>query len=386
MFLAAAPYFRYRLQSNKWTTSHYESSVTSVSTIANLGMVIILAKIQENASYPRRIVLSFIIQISIFTLLALSTIIGKGVSAGAYFNFLMIMAFGASVGTGINQNGVFAYVLMFGRQEYTQAIMAGQGMAGVLPPVVQILSVLAVPENKNGLDSSQDPSKSAFFYFLTATAISACALVCFLYLLKQESGRGSLLPNEDDESILSEHVDRKTVTLQDLFEKLRWTSLSVFMCFAITMVFPVFTATIESVHSGSSRSRLFEPSVFVPLGLLSWNIGDLIGRMLVLNPHLSLMHRPRALFVFAVARSGFIILYLLCNIHGRGAIVQSDFFYIFIVQLLFGISNGYLGSSCMIGASQWVPAEEKEPAGGFMVVMLVGGLTVGSLMSFFVPN
>lgn len=353
-------------------------------------MVVLLAKIQENASYPRRIVLSFAIQIVTFTLLALSTVMGKGVSAGTYFNFSMIMAFAASVGTGINQNGVFAYVLIFGRQEYTQAIMAGQGMAGVLPSIVQILSVLAVPAKKDGLDPSQDPSqdpsKSAFFYFLTATAISICALICFLYLLKQESGRESILPNEDDESILSEHVDRKVVTLQDLFKKLRWTSLSVFICFAITMVFPVFTAKIESVHSGTNRSRLFEPSVFIPIGFLAWNTGDLIGRMLVLNPRISLMHRPRALFVFAAARSGFIVLYLLCNIHGRGAVIQSDFFYIFIVQLLFGVSNGYLGSSCMIGASQWVSPEEQEPAGGFMVVMLVGGLTFGSLMSFFIPN
>lgn len=386
MFLAAAPYFHYRLQSDPWAASHYQPSITSVSTIANLGMVITLAKIQENASYPRRIVLSFTIHIFVFTLLALSTVIGKGVSAGAYFNFLMIMAFGASMGTGINQNGVFAYVLMFGRKEYTQAIMAGQGVAGVLPSVVQMLLVLAVPGKKNGLDSSQDPSKSAFVYFITATAISSCALICFLYLLKRESGRESLLPNEDDESILSEHVDRKIVSLQDLFKKLRWTALSVFMCFAITMVYPVFTATIESVHSGAGRSRLFEPSAFVPLGLLAWNTGDLIGRVLVLIPQISLMHRPRALFIFAIARSGFIILYLLCNIHGRGAVVQSDVFYIFIVQLLFGVSNGYLGSSCMIGASQWVSPEEKEPAGGFMVVMLVGGLTAGSLMSFFVPN
>lgn len=386
MFLAAAPYFHYRLQSDPWAASHYQPSITSVSTIANLGMVITLAKIQENVSYPRRIVLSFTIHIFVFTLLALSTVIGKDVSAGAYFNFLMIMAFGASMGTGINQNGVFAYVLMFGRKEYTQAIMAGQGVAGVLPSVVQMLLVLAVPGKKNGLDSSQDPSKSAFVYFITATAISSCALICFLYLLKRESGRESLLPNEDDESILSEHVDRKIVSLQDLFKKLRWTALSVFMCFAITMVYPVFTATIESVHSGAGRSRLFEPSAFVPLGLLAWNTGDLIGRVLVLIPQISLMHRPRALFIFAIARSGFIILYLLCNIHGRGAVVQSDVFYIFIVQLLFGVSNGYLGSSCMIGASQWVSPEEKEPAGGFMVVMLVGGLTAGSLMSFFVPN
>ena len=392
MFLAGAPYFRYRLQSNKWTANHYQPSITSVSTIANLGTVITLAKVQKDVSYPRRIVLSFTVHIFVFTLLAFSTILAKDADTGTYFNFLMVMVFGASMGTGMNQNGVFAYVPMFGRKEYTQAIMVGQGVAGVLPAIVQILSVLAVPEKKNGSDPPQDPSKSAFIYFITAAAVSTFALTCFIFLLKRSAGREPvvgrepIVPDGDDDSILSEHVDRKVVGLWDLFKKLRWTALSVFMCFVITMVYPVFTAEIESVHSGAGHSRLFDSSVFVPLGLLAWNVGDLIGRMSLLIPHISLMHRPRVLFIFAVARAGFIFLYLLCNIHGRGAVIQSDFFYIFVVQLLFGITSGYLGSSCMIGANQWVSPEEREPTGGFMVVMLVGGLTVGSLMSFLVAG
>lgn len=37
-------------------------------------------------------------------------------------------------------------------------------------------------------------------------------------------------------------------------------------------------------------------------------------------------------------------------------------------------------------APQYVDAEEREAAGGFMGLMLVGGLTVGSLMSFAVAG
>jgi len=68
--------------------------------------------------------------------------------------------------------------------------------------------------------------------------------------------------------------------------------------------------------------------------------------------------------------------------HGEGAIVQSDFFYLVVVQFLFGLSNGYLGSSCMMGVGEWVEEEEREAAGGFMGLWLVGGLAVGSLGSF----
>ena len=75
--------------------------------------------------------------------------------------------------------------------------------------------------------------------------------------------------------------------------------------------------------------------------------------------------------------------YHLCNVGGHGAIVESDFFYLVVVQLLFGLTNGYLGSTCMIGASEWVEPEEREVAGGFMGLCLVGGLAVGGLASFF---
>lgn len=86
----------------------------------------------------------------------------------------------------------------------------------------------------------------------------------------------------------------------------------------------------------------------------------------------------------SLARAVFIPLYFLCNIHGKGAVVASDAFYLVVVQFLFGLTNGYLGSTCMIGAGVWVDVEEREAAGGFMGLMLVGGLTVGSLLSFLV--
>ena len=385
MFLAAAPYFQHRLQSDDWAEKHYQPSIMSVSTLATLGATAISAKIQEGASYPRRIVLSLLIYSVVFTFLAFSTILMRDISAVTYFNFLLVMVFGASLATGINQNGVFAYASGFGKEEYTQAIMGGQGVAGVLPTIVQMLTVLAVPEQSKAVDVPQESAMSAFAYFITATAVSSSALFAFLYLAKR-SGRQSMVPIDDNGSILSEHVERKTVGLWQLFKKLHLTALGVFLCFAITLVYPVYTANIESVHDGIGRSRLFEQPVFVPLAFFFWNVGDLLGKMSVLIPQFSLAHRPRALFLFAIARVGFIPLYWSCNVHGRGAVVQSDIFYLFIVQLLFGLTNGNLASNCMMGAGHWVSPEEREPAGGFMTMMLSGGLTAGSLLSFLITS
>jgi equilibrative nucleoside transporter 1/2/3 len=145
------------------------------------------------------------------------------------------------------------------------------------------------------------------------------------------------------------------------------------------MFFPVFTARILSVNS--DWGLLFQPAAFIPLAFFFWNIGDLTGRMATMLPF-SLGGRPLALFLLVVVRAAWLPLYLLCNLDGRGAAVSSDFFYLFIVQLFFGLSNGWLGSSCMVASTKWVDEGEREAAGGFMGLCLVVGLAAGSLLSF----
>lgn len=383
MFLAAAPYFYSRFQSDGWTATHFQPSILTVSSITNLGMVTILAKLQKNADYPRRIKIALLINIAIFTLLAFSTILFKNVSVKVYFSFVLLMVFGTSLATGFNQNGVFAYTAGFGREEYTQAIMGGQGVAGVLPCIVQIFSVLVVPADSKEQLPTESP-KSAFIYFITATVISSFALITFLYLHNQRLAALDKFECEEEEEAndpVPELDHHKDVSLWALFKKLRWMALSVFICYGITMMFPVFTVQIDSVHDPHS-SRLFQPSVFSPLAFFFWNAGDLIGRMSLIIPGFSISHRPFLLFLLSVARVAFIPLYLICNIRGRGPIVESDFFYLFIVQLLFGFTSGYIGSCAMVGAGEWVLGEEREAAGGFMIMMLCGGLAAGSVLSF----
>lgn len=390
MFLAAATYFHSRFESNEWTAAHYQPSILTVSTLTNLGTVYAFAKIQKGVSYPWRITLSLLINCFVFTLLAFSTIVLKDISVGAYFGFLMVMVFGASFAAGLNQNGVFAYVAGYGREEYTQAIMSGQGVAGVLPCIAQIVSVLAVPRARSdgqAQDGAQgSSSQSAFIYFFTATGVSVFTLLAFLYLLRNRPSPKQKATDEDEDAPLADRTPDKSVSLWELFKKLRYLALAVFVCLQVTMMFfPVYTSRILSVNDPEA-SRMYEPTVFIPLAFLLWNIGDLSGRMAVAYPGFSLAHRPKLAFALTLARVIFVPLYLLCNISGTGAVVKSDIFYLFIVQLLFGASNGYLASSCMMGASVWVSADEREAAGGFMSMMLVAGLAAGSFLSFLVAS
>jgi len=388
MFLAASPYFQHRFRTSTPLLAAFPSALISVSCLTNLLSMLLLTHLQSRANYPNRIILSLLFNIVAFTLLALSTVTFRSVSPGLYFGFLMAIVFTASLATGLCQNGVFAYVSSFGVGNYTQAIMTGQAIAGVLPCIAQIVSVLSIAapsydEPSDRTTVPQESGKSAFAYFLTATAVSVAALISFMLLLRRHPdptiNLKSPTHNTDEEPPV-----RKVVSMWTLFSKLRYISSAVFLTFAVTMVFPVFTQQITSVRPTSTAPRLLQPACFIPLAFLFWNTGDLVGRLLTLIPSLTLVRWPRTLFVASIARAVFIPLYLLCNIHGNGAVIASDAFYLIIVQFLFGLSNGYLGSTCMMGAAEWVEVEEREAAGGFMGLMLVGGLTAGSLLSFLV--
>ncbi|KAL9026191.1 MAG: hypothetical protein Q9196_005103 [Gyalolechia fulgens] len=375
----------HRFSSSAYLLTHFPAYITSISTITNLASVTLLTHLQRSASYPQRIITSLCLNLFGFTCLAISTTFFRSVSVQRYFAFLMLMVFTASLATGLCQNGVFAYVAGFGTPEYTQAIMIGQAIAGVLPCIAQIVSVLSVPEHeKVEAGNGQESSKSAFIYFLTATAVSVITLLAFLYLVKNQSSKSK--PVETAEGVANaqeeEYAERKVVGMWTLFKKLRFLSLAVFLCFTVTMFFPIFTQQVLSVRDQDTAPRLLQPACFIPLAFLLWNSGDLIGRLLTGVSRLSLVLWPRTLFLLSILRLIFIPLYLLCNVRGRGAAIQSDAFYLILVQFLFGLSNGYIGSSCMMGASEWVDKEEREAAGGFMGLVLVAGLTAGSLLSF----
>lgn len=385
MFLAAAPYFQQRFGTSETLLRNFQSAELSVATVGNLGSMIVLTKLQSNASYPKRIMSSLAINVIVFGLLAVST--GIAATAAGYFVFFLFAVFTASLATGLCQNGVFAYASGFGLEEYTQAIMIGQGMAGVLPCIAQIISVLSVAGNGTPNESTKNRHTAALVYFMTAVAISFATLLAFLYLLTRESSNTRLkkgFQSARTEDFL-EGVDvepRPSIPLWHLFRKLVFLSSAVFLTFAVTMMFPVFTQKIHSVRDSATAPRIFRSSCFIPLAFLFWNVGDLIGRVLPAAPALNLTSKPRTLFALSIARLIFIPLYLFCNLDGRGAIIHSDFFYLFVVQLGFGISNGYLGSNCMMGFVEYVDADEREAAGGFMSLSLVAGLTAGSFVSF----
>ncbi|KLU83960.1 nucleoside transporter [Magnaporthiopsis poae ATCC 64411] len=390
MFLAAAPYFATRFRGDAWLAANFQSAVLSASTVTNLGAMLLLANVQSSASYPFRITTALVMNVGFFSLLTAST---TTLTAWA---------------TGLMQNGAFAFAAGFGRPEYMQAIMTGQAVAGVLPSVAQMVSYLAFSGDNNtagGHDDEQSKQQqlsqesagaAAFYYFLTAVVVSSAALAAFLPLIRRHNriveGRMSDRMAASHASVEeAERAARRVVGPVELFRKLHFYASAVFLCFTITMFFPVFTSKIVSVRSSSTEGEplppLFQPGAFIPLAFFFWNLGDLAGRVSSTHPFFAaLRRRPSVLFGLTAARVCFLPLYMLCNVGGRGAVVHSDLFYLLLVQLPFGLTNGWLGSSAMMAASDWVEEPEREAAGAFMALCLVAGLAAGSVLSFTVSG
>ncbi|KAK4157137.1 nucleoside transporter-domain-containing protein [Chaetomidium leptoderma] len=436
MFLAAAPYFQTRFQSDPWIYANSQSAIITTSTVFNLVAMLILTNIQSSANYPFRINTALFVNAAVFGLLTLSTTSSfLDVSPRGYLAFILLMVAMTAWAAGLMQNGAFSFAASFGRPEYTQAIMAGQGVAGILPPLTQMLSFLAFADSSPGINPPDQPKNelpshdkkggtAAFIYFLTAVLISLITLLAFIPLVQRHNRlldrrrRQAALSQQSTPAETETETDhtptttstRRYVPLPTLFRKLGWLAASVFMCFVVTMFFPVFTAKILSVNdddassggssssstsssssssstSSSGSSKLLLPGAFIPLGFFFWNLGDLAGRVSTMLPVFgSLRRRPRVLFVASLLRWGFLPLYLLCNLHGRGAVVGSDLFYLVVVQALFGLTNGWLGSTAMMAAGEWVGEGEREAAGGFMSMCLVAGLAAGSVLSFTVAG
>ncbi|PHH64662.1 hypothetical protein CDD81_4103 [Ophiocordyceps australis] len=401
MFLAAAPYFASRFADNAWIHANFQSAILTISTLTNLAAMLLLTHVQRNASYPFRINLALMMNAVIFSLLTASTALFLNSGPGSYFAFVLVIVACASWATGLLQNGAFAFAGSFGRPEYMQAVMAGQGIAGVLPSIAQVAAVLIFPPlQRDHTDAGPPPGgkengaqraeKSAFVYFLAAVVISVAALLALIPLVQRHkrivaSRAAAYAADAATELQDAQPAPRKRVALRHLFGKLRWLALGIALTFAVTMFFPVFTAKIFSIRDAAHATPIYRPAAFVPLAFTFWNVGDLGGRIISVMPT-PVDQRPLVLFLLAICRTAHLPLYLLCNIGGRGAVVKSDWFYLIVVQLFMGLTNGWLGSTIMMAAGDWVDQSEREASGSFMGLFLVIGLSAGSLLSFSVAG
>lgn len=409
-YLSALAYYGDRFLHSPALVKIYSSTMMSVSTIALTTFNYFLSQKQKGANYIYRINTGLGLTIAIFVVMAFSCTMDLFIRMNdtVFFTGLMLMVLFSAMATCLAQNGTMATVNILG-QLYTNAVMVGQAIAGTLPSIALILSIVLFgdrnhqgffePPDEASDDYYLDKNYGLFIYYITASLVSMASILLFALCgyLKQESlyqALSEIMEEGEGPNSGSAHVEaldalgdvqHSHVPFAVLWSKLKMIVMTIFFTFSITLCFPVFASVVESVHQ-DSEFLLFKKSIYIPFIYLVWNVGDLVGRILCgLANSKILIESPRILLFYSCARLAFIPLFLTCNIHpqGQGAIIPSDTWYI-LLNFLFGLSNGQLATSCfMIVGNHCDGADEKEAAGGFTTVFLSVGLAVGSVMSYF---
>ncbi|WVQ70358.1 uncharacterized protein L199_008585 [Kwoniella botswanensis] len=294
-----------------------------------------------------------------------------------------------SISTAYLQSGVFALSALWGSKEIL-AVMSGQGGIAVLVSLVQLILAIIATRNKQEEKGSKASTMAGVGLWAAGSIGTMACLVAHRYLMDHPeyssitNSTSTMLPEDNPRE------EKKGLT-RKVFKKNSLLMVAVAWVFIVTLsIFPPITTMIVSTHQPTPR--LLQPDVFIPLHFLLFNIGDYCGRTYL--PSISLLFTtspPRILFL-SLLRTLFIPLIFLCNTTSRTStpVFNSDLIY-FLIIILLGLTNGYIGSLCMIVASspelnKRIEEDERDVAGTLASFCLVTGLAIGSAASFVVAS
>ncbi|KAF9517131.1 hypothetical protein BS47DRAFT_1340160 [Hydnum rufescens UP504] len=417
--ITATPYFLNKLEGSRYQSmfSSYLSVAYTATRIVFLGIATSSASTSSPSTRIRR---SVVLLIILLFFLALSPILPF--QGGRFFSFV--------IANDVIQSGVVAYLqtaviglaALFGPQAL-QSTFSGQ--AG-LQWLYQYFNycVLIAPSLPQGTKYGRSLALSAYLFFGISTGYMLLALVAHTLLVRTpayqkvmepfEEARRALREGETSQAIAASETDpllsrynrSRPVAKTSLWEIAKANivyNVALACVLAITLsVFPPITSTILSVNP-PSWDIITSPVMFISFHFLLFNTGDWFGRYLCSFPTL-LVWSPWKLLWYSLLRSLFILVFLACNVSisasspllstplfgTRTPIVNSDLAY-FAIVLAFGASNGYLASMGIIAASsldhnEAVKEENVESAATVAQFCLIGGLFVGSMMSFWVRS
>ncbi|KAJ3867687.1 nucleoside transporter-domain-containing protein [Lentinula novae-zelandiae] len=421
--ITAIPYFLSRLSGSS-LQSTFISYLSITFTLSNF---LCLAHATATSKQVSTISLTGITVLTL--LLTLSTFLT--LSPGFFFTFVLLNGIAQAAFGSYLQNSVIAVASLFGPAA-VQAMLAGQAAVAVVVSTVQVISAAASvntstefmdgPAAIDALDvvSSRagDPEeRSAFIFFGLSTiflVFSAAAHRWLVSLPAYHSVVGALearkpeseLGTDDERRILvSAGPSQGLLTQKQSIWRVAKTNvlyeIAVAYVFTVTLtVFPPITSSILPTNPS------IHPLLFTSIHFLVFGLGDFFGRYICSFPRL-LVWSAKHLLALSLSRTLFIFLFLLCNVQRPPnpspeslsslipdspipPIINSDFLFMLIL-FLFGLSNGYVASMCMMSAPSLEhnprlkgKKEDVDVAATVSQFCLIGGLVMGSVASFAV--
>lgn len=385
VFITASEYFARRFAGTPYEET-FQNYFSTYSTITNLVTFAFILWIQNRSSFKLNSFIPIFINTLVFGILAIT--VETDLGGPEYFWFIMVLIVLTGATSSFFQNSVFSEASQL-PPIYLQAVLSGQGIAGVIVAISSILSAIAGTTDNTPDEASI--SRSAFLYFLSAFIITTAALVGRVVVVKlpfyrRQMNIGSLIEEETEVTV----EDEEPVKVLDIVRKSSGLIFTVSYIFIITlMLFPSITSLIKSVRNNpKERSRFFDDDIFVAFHFLLFNVGDWVGRIMPISRYFQIF-QVKYLSLLSFSRTVFIPLFLVCNVivsdtRSLPVIINSDFLY-FVLIWIFAVTNGWICSLAMMSAPQLKSIHsnaEKAMVGSVMSFSLIAGLALGGCLSF----
>jgi len=386
-FITANEYFRYKLQNDSGLSSRFQNYFSIASMGPNLLVMILNVVYLHRLSRYIRICGSLVVMAIMFAITAALVWIDTSTRSEEFFIITLVKMAAINACSSILQGALFGMVVMF-PSKYIQAVMAGQGLAGVFASLASIFSLVG----------QNDVKRSAFGYFGSATVILVISLIAYIMLEKTEFVKIHMKTQSDTDVLLeevttkSDSIERKPSEIQStLFEVVREILplvVSVFCVFLVTL--SVYPSTNARIASTSEPKNDWTEKFFTPVTcFLLFNVGDFVGKTLS-----GYIQKPGDkgywLLALCISRALFIPLFVFCNVqprlNGSTTFFTNDAYPI-AFMVIFAITNGYLVSLAVIYAPRRINSKNAELGGTIMAFSIVAGLAAGAGASFLVaPN
>ncbi|XBW34996.1 hypothetical protein QEN19_000561 [Hanseniaspora menglaensis] len=425
----------------------YASTMMTTSTLTSVFFNYYLSTKQYG--FTGRIKRGIIWQLVVFISLTVLICVVSSLKMGLVYFIVNFLTFVSSSGTSVLQNGTMAWATVYGSETYSQAVMFGQAIAGVVPSLLlfalSFVDVTVASGNEaNGkiageVDEEATSELGIILYFASTIVLCVFSLVMFKIskigqetekapqqdlevgdhtsLLKTSNPAGSgknnsfsiSAPNDifethcmrsfdGNESSTPSPILKKQnaecaeqevnvqIPLHVLYAKVKYNVLAIFISFVVTLLFPVFAG--NTFVSGLPLKN----SQYIPMAFLVWNVGDLYGRYITKPENFFTKlffknKKPKNLFYYSILRILIVPLFFTCNI--KNSKLENDSFLLdlwyLMLQFAFGLTNGHcVGLSFMTIGDGLNDVDDnfKASVGGFSLIFVSAGLTVGSVLSY----
>ncbi|GJQ84212.1 putative nucleoside transmembrane transporter [Trypoxylus dichotomus] len=338
-----------------------------------------------------------------------------------------------AIGCTVQQSSFYGYTSMLPAR-YTQAVMVGESASGVFTSSVRVLTKFVISEIRGS---------TIYFFTVSISSVATCFVMYhlvrrsdfiqfYMSLCEKAKTRITLEPTEDAGLVYIETSDAPygvlkiqnspptsttlsfanpvyepsapapTYKVEDVVIRGRTTSISaggglsgvkrgIRVRWEITKIIYQYMISICLVYFATLCLYPGIASEIVSCNLGTWmpilmmaifNGADLLGKMLAASSSHWTGHR---LMKCSTARLGMIPLMLLCAVPRQNPFITSEIFP-FAIALILGLSNGVLGSVPMIQAPSKVEDRHRELTGNMMTLLYNCGLTMGSLMAYFLES